>query len=418
MKKILFLILLVGIVFAQKPTTRTPVSTDWVKILDSNAEAWDHTLDQIFGASLDPTFGDITADNLTLTADADIGDSLSVDGNATVAGTLEAVDVDITGTGEVLSVTITSATAGGYRAVDIQPSHGTAALTGTIEGVYSSARINYDSPSGSVNGITAKAGNMSVGADIFAARGVYAEVVNKIPVGATTWTHARGYEVNMDLNQGTSGNATTFTNTAMFYGLYNLPTVATYTTVTNGYGIFIRNEQVGGNGQMLDAGFYLDDLNMGGGIKGWDYGIDFGSIESNFGTADMRLSNSDLIVGNHGATLGSATGAVAVNYLSASNQTIVTLTDYAMPIVDSEGSGGHGSLKIIDFPEGIIRIEGVIGDISITAVSGIGATGTFDMAMGSTDTDTDDETLEGAEVDLFLSSFLLILVSGKGRFFG
>ena len=93
----------------------------------------------------------------------------------------------------------------------------------------------------------------------------------------------RGVEINMDLNQGSSGNVNTITNAYMLYGVYNLPTVAEYATVTNGYGIYLRNEQVGGDGQMLDAGFWLDDLNMGGSVNGWDYGIDFSGIGSGSG---------------------------------------------------------------------------------------------------------------------------------------
>ena len=100
----------------------------------------------------------------------------------------------------------------------------------------------------------------------------------------------------MDLDQGTSGNANTITNAAMIYGVYNLPTTATYSTVTNGYGCWLRNEAVGGTGQMLDAGYYLDDASMSGGISGWDFGLDFNGIgASGFGTADIRLNNGVMI---------------------------------------------------------------------------------------------------------------------------
>ncbi len=57
MRKLLILVLLVGIVFAQKPTTRTPEAGDYVRILDSNSMSWDQTLDQILNASLDVNFG-------------------------------------------------------------------------------------------------------------------------------------------------------------------------------------------------------------------------------------------------------------------------------------------------------------------------------------------------------------------------
>lgn len=225
--------------------------------------------------------------------------------------------------------TIATTTAGGERGINLAITHDTNELTGELIGGRFNARADIDSlASGVVSGLVAKAGNTTVGYDLFMARGIYAEVVNKTPSGASTWTYARAFEANMDLNQGSAGNVTTFTNAALFYGIYNLPTVGTYTTVTNGYGIFIRNEQVGGNGQMLDAGFYLDDLNMGGGVKGWDYGIDFNAIEAGFGTADLRL-NYGATINNSAAnviTIANATtwdfgAAVAVDFDSASTFT-------------------------------------------------------------------------------------------------
>ena len=69
--------LLIGFSFAQKPTQRTPASTDYVKLLDSNTAEWDQTLDQIFSASLDPTFDDITADDVTV--DQLVADSIDAD---------------------------------------------------------------------------------------------------------------------------------------------------------------------------------------------------------------------------------------------------------------------------------------------------------------------------------------------------
>ena len=197
------------------------------------------------------------------------------------------------------TVDITKATtvAGGERGINLSITHDTNPLTGTLMGGRLNARVDIDSPAGSVTGLEVKAGNTSVGYDISVVRGVYSELVNKTPSGATTWDYARAYEANLDLNQGSAGNVNTITNAAMFYGNYNLPTVGTYATVTNGYGVKIRNEAVGGTGQMLDAGFYLDDLSHSGGIYGWDFGIDFSGIGANsgrFGTADIRGALGEL----------------------------------------------------------------------------------------------------------------------------
>ena len=228
--------------------------------------------------------------------------------NLIISGYIDAdsVDTDHLVVNEDAAITIATTAAGGATGLYAYLEHATNALTGNLIGVRGSARVNaIDSPAGSVIGGYFQAGNMGVGTDLSVVRGVYTEIVNKIPSGATTWDYARGYEANMDLDQGTSGNANTITDAQIFYGVYNLPTVGTYATVTNGYGVFIRNEAVGGTGQMLDAGFYLDDLSHSGGIFGWDFGLDFSGIGANsgaFGTADIRGCNSETIDNNTDGT--------------------------------------------------------------------------------------------------------------------
>jgi len=197
-------------------------------------------------------------------------------------------------------ITVANTTAGGETGAYSYVYHHANALTGELIGVRGNARVDtISSPSGSVIGGKFQAGNMNVGTNLSGARGVYVDVVNKIPSAASvTWDVARGYEVSMDLNQGSAGHTNTVTDAQAFYACYNLPTAGTYSTVTNGYGIFIRNEAVGGTGQMLDAGFYLDDRNHSGDIKGWNYGIDFSGIGANsggFGTADIKLANGLMV---------------------------------------------------------------------------------------------------------------------------
>jgi hypothetical protein len=166
-------------------------------------------------------------------------------------------------------------TAGGTTMVYGMARHKTNALTGDLNGVRGDARVvDIASPNGSCNGGYFLAGNSSGGYNLGNARGIYCGVVNKTAVAASvTWTNARGLEINMDLDQGSSGHTTTITNAYGIYAVWNLPTAGTYTTVTNGYGILMRNEAVGGTGQQLDYGFKLEGLNQSGGIVAWDYGI-------------------------------------------------------------------------------------------------------------------------------------------------
>jgi hypothetical protein len=87
-KILLILVLLIGISLAQKPNTRTPASTDYVRVLDSNGMAWDQTLDQVFSAGFDPTFDDPILDDPTID-DATVGTIKTTDN-------IGAVDADST----------------------------------------------------------------------------------------------------------------------------------------------------------------------------------------------------------------------------------------------------------------------------------------------------------------------------------
>jgi len=265
-------------------------------------------------------------------------------------GTLDFGAALFTTTG-TYDATISTAVAGGETGVYSYISQATTALTGELIGVRGNSRSNVASPSGTIMGGKFQAGNMSAGYNASTVTGVYVDVVNKIPPdggdSTVVWTNARGYEVSMDLNQGSANKTNTVTNAYMFYGVYNLPTVGTYATVTNGYGVFLRNEAVGGTGQALDAAVYIDDRSMSGGIHGWDYGIDMSGV-SGFTYADIKTSsgakiftgsaaNGDAVyaeVGAYDATgsiyLSTAAGAIYIqvaNNGAAADWYKVTMSD-------------------------------------------------------------------------------------------
>jgi len=212
-----------------------------------------------------------------------------------------------------LDGTIATTVAGGETGLYYNLTHATNALTGELVGVKGNARVNaIDSAAGSVIGGYFTAGNTTVGTNLSAARGIYTGVTNKVPSGAKTWTYARGIEVNMDLDQGTSGNENTITNAAMFYGIYNLPSTGAYATVTNGYGAYFMNEAITGAGQTLDAIIYGADKSMG--VAGWDFGIDFSGIAyGSFGTADIRGVNSETIDNNTDGSWDFGAAIIEVN---------------------------------------------------------------------------------------------------------
>ncbi len=299
--------------------------------------------------------GDLTITGITIadsvhanwyggvSADFEIGESgydVTFDADTLKGAPVWSGNMIVSGT---LDQTITNTTAGGDRGINLYLSQTTTALTGELIGIKANARINYASSGGTVRGGHFSAGNMDAGYALSVATGVYAEVTNKIPSGAVTWTDARGVEINMDLDQGSAGNVNTITNACMIYGLYNLPTSGTYVTVTNGYGMFLRNEAVGGTGQMLDAAIYIDDKSHSGGIKGWDYGLDFSGVGANsgsFGTADIRGVNGETISNATNGTwdFGTAnlvtTGDISGSEITASD----TLEVSAKGILFSDGS--------------------------------------------------------------------------------
>ena len=105
-----------------------------------------------------------------------------------------------------------------------------------------------------------------------------------------------------------------------------------------------------------------------------------------------RLSNN--------STLVTETAYITTsNHIGVINRSTITLKSYPMVITDSGGSGGHGVLKLIDFPIGMIYVFGAVCDVAVDSVSGIAADGTFDMALGSATTLTNSATLGNANVD-------------------
>ena len=249
--------------------------------------------------------------------------TFGVDGTGTdiqlytdVAGSNVLWDADaqtLTGTGStyiLMGETTTGVTtAGGSTMIYGYGRQKTAALTADLIGVRGNARVGIDSASGKVIGGYFTAGNGDpvddVGYELDIMRGVYAGVCSKAPEDTTaTINTACGYEVSMDLDQGTDGHAVTITDAQGLYIVYNTATAGSYATITNGYGVYIKNEATSGTGAALDAAVFIDDTSIGGGLKGWDYGIDMSGVAAGFTTADIRLGKGELIDNNNDGTIG------------------------------------------------------------------------------------------------------------------
>ena len=88
------------------------------------------------------------------------------------------------------------------------------------------------------------------------------------------------------------------------------------------------------------------------------------------------------------------------------HQTIITLTNTPVPVVDTGGAnGGQGSVKVYTYPVGFIQYLG--GSFNLTTAKGSGgitATGALVGSVGSAAAAATDATLTGTEADQVPSS--------------
>jgi len=114
----------------------------------------------------------------------------------------------------------------------------------------------------------------------------------------------------------------------------------------------------------------------------------------------------DRLLGAKGTPAG--TGVTVVESLG---KTIITLTNVAVPTVDAGAAGAQGSLKIYDFPEGLLDFRGGVTNINLTAVgAGIAATSTVIASVGTAVAGA-DLTLSGTEADLVPSGSVTLVAS-------
>ena len=109
----------------------------------------------------------------------------------------------------------------------------------------------------------------------------------------------------------------------------------------------------------------------------------------------------------HSEDIGVATGAVGVTVTEALGQLITTtfdLKDVAIPMVDAGAAGSHGSLKLYDFPPGLLYKMGAAVDVTIIkGAGGIAGSAAVVGALGSGQVQTDNATLFGDEANVLPS---------------
>jgi len=116
----------------------------------------------------------------------------------------------------------------------------------------------------------------------------------------------------------------------------------------------------------------------------------------------LALTGDGRLIKTNGATLNN-TGykLTTVNSISGCNKTTVTFTAYSLAITDAGANGAHGSVKLIDFPEGHIKLIGAHQVLTLTRVgTAIDADAVFDAGIGSITAGVDNEELAGTETEI------------------
>lgn len=131
----------------------------------------------------------------------------------------------------------------------------------------------------------------SDGINAGALNGALIEAIGKSTATAATIAEMRGCLVNTEWSA-----FDTVTNLKTLYvRTHTRDTSVKGYVSTSSYMVYIENEAVGGNGQVMDAGIYFKGTRLSAGNKAFTYAIDMDGITDQLGTADIRLSDGSVI---------------------------------------------------------------------------------------------------------------------------
>ncbi len=138
-------------------------------------------------------------------------------------------------------------------------------------------------------------------------------------------------------------------------------------------------------------------------------------------TTKQLLDAQIRIEANEAGTI--ASGAVGANGVTATThvtgsvyRTVLSLSALVIAMADNAGVVAYGSKKLLDFPEGQIRINSVVPDIALTKSSaGIDATFDGDAGLGTVAANN-GAALATTEQDIVNTTALAQAVAGATRF--
>ena len=115
----------------------------------------------------------------------------------------------------------------------------------------------------------------------------------------------------------------------------------------------------------------------------------------------------------------SASGVTKTEKIGANKIVTLTLTNKVIAVTDTGGAaGGHGSLKLLDLPEGNVLFLNASTNLTVARVStGIAATAALIGSVGSAAVSTADSTLTTTEANI-VPSTSATLTAGAGTLKG
>ncbi|KKN46594.1 hypothetical protein LCGC14_0671440 [marine sediment metagenome] len=156
-----------------------------------------------------------------------------------------------------------------------------------VTGIRSRAQLVTTDTSASAQGALLQAANND-GINAGVLNGALIEAIGKSTANAATITTMRGALVGAEW-----GAFDTVTNLKTLHVRTHSLNSSSAGSFDTGYGIYIENEAVGGNGQALDAGIYFKGTSLSAGNKAFTYGVDFSG--ATYGSADIKLSDDSVI---------------------------------------------------------------------------------------------------------------------------
>lgn len=119
--------------------------------------------------------------------------------------------------------------------------------------------------------------------------------------------------------------------------------------------------------------------------------------------ADHKALRAIISADQTGNAGGAAAGSGAVAGNSPGDgltKTVITLTNFTIPLVDNAGVDAHGGAKFYDFPAGVIQIDNAHTALAVTKSSaGVNADWDGDFSLGSVVAAV-DATLTGTEANI------------------